>query len=81
MALPSSPFSSRECYELTAEIFQMYVISLLKENSSSFNLDVMSGSDSISFSESDGRPSKWDSEFAFAKCGFSNFIVKLQERC
>ena len=29
----------------------------------------------------DGGPSKWDSEFAFAKCGFRNFIVKLWKIC
>ena len=29
----------------------------------------------------DGGPSKWDSEFAFAKCGFRNFIVKLWKTC
>ena len=29
----------------------------------------------------DGGPSKWDSEFAFAKCGFSNLIVKLWNIC
>ena len=30
---------------------------------------------------SDGGPSKWDSEFAFSKCGFRNFIVKLWRIC
>ena len=29
----------------------------------------------------DGERSKWDSEFAFAKCGFRNFIVKLWKIC
>ena len=49
-------------------------MSLLKESSLSFNLDLKSGLDSISIP--DGGPSKLDSEFAFAKCGFRSFIVK-----
>ena len=51
MALSSSPFSSTGCGELTAEIFQKYDILSLKESSFSFNSDLKSGSDSISFSE------------------------------
>ena len=51
MALSSNRFSSTGCCELMVEIFYKYVISLLKESSFSFSLDLKSGNDSISFSK------------------------------
>ena len=59
VVLSSSPFSSTGCFKLTVEIFCKHIISLLKESSFSFSLDLKSGSDSISFSEFWRSYSRW----------------------
>ena len=59
------------------------VCNFTAKRSLNFNLDLKNGSDSIFFLRnlekviSDGGPSKWYSEFAFAKCSFTVKLWKI----